>query len=124
MNPDTNNMINAYNKGFKAEDIAAEYLSDKMYDVLARRMKTKYGEIDLICKYKNTIVAVEVKYRKDGSTIYECISDKQRRRISMAFLSLINNYTGEEYRIDVVYIYNGVIEHVENAFYIENYIAY
>ena len=55
--------------GAKAEAIACWFLKQQGYDVLEQNFYTKVGEIDIIAKEDQTLVFVEVKYRKDGTTI-------------------------------------------------------
>ena len=50
--------------GRKGEEIAAEYLGGKGYEVILRNYSTRFGEIDLICRGKDILVFVEVKAKK------------------------------------------------------------
>lgn len=52
--------------GDSAEDIAANYLIRNRHQIVERNWKTKYCEIDIISKYKETIYFTEVKYRKSA----------------------------------------------------------
>ena len=56
--------IRAYRKGVWAERIAAIFLIAKGYRVLAMRYKSKMGEVDIIAKRGQLIIAVEVKARR------------------------------------------------------------
>jgi ribonuclease HII len=47
-----------------AEDVASTYLQKLGHEILNRNWKTKYCEIDIVSKLKNTIFFTEVKYRK------------------------------------------------------------
>lgn len=114
----------SYVKGVNAEKIAVRYLESIEYEILAQRVKTPYGEIDILCKNLETLVAVEVKYRSNKEYLRDCISDIQKRRISMAFLDIMTSHHAEEYRIDVVYLSDNDIVHMKNAFYIESCIDY
>jgi Holliday junction resolvase-like predicted endonuclease len=57
--------IAAYNLGKNAENIAMKFLNNYTYSEIARRYKTKYGEIDLIAwsEIEQRLVFVEVKAR-------------------------------------------------------------
>ena len=117
----------SFKKGIDAENIASQYLMSLGYVVIGSRIKTKYGEIDILCSIHDTLIAVEVKYRARENNLHECISWRQRTRITNAFLSIIDYYTYKNYRIDVIYlsgVNGGSINHVENAFYIEDYTSY
>ena len=51
--------------GTEKETLAANYLTNKGYQILHRNFYSRFGEIDLIAKDGNTLVFCEVKYRKD-----------------------------------------------------------
>jgi Predicted endonuclease distantly related to archaeal Holliday junction resolvase len=51
----------AYLKGRYGEWIAACYLWGLGYEILKTRLKTPFGEIDLLVKKKETLIAVEVQ---------------------------------------------------------------
>ena len=50
--------------GRQAEELAARYLVQKGYQIVARRFRSRQGEIDLIARDGRTLVFVEVKYRR------------------------------------------------------------
>jgi putative endonuclease len=54
------------------------------YRILARRYKTKLGEIDIIAKKNKNLIAFEVKARKNGVFNTEMVSKKQLKRIENA----------------------------------------
>jgi putative endonuclease len=73
--------------GRAAEDRAADALLARGYVILARRYRTRHGEIDIVARDGDTTVVVEVKARLTGEfgTAAEAITpQKQRRLISMA----------------------------------------
>lgn len=45
------------------EDIACDYLVDKGYKILSRNFFTRYGEIDIVTKLRDSLVFIEVKTR-------------------------------------------------------------
>lgn len=49
--------------GRLGENIAKEYLEKKGYFIIDQNYKNKYAEIDLIVRYKDNLVFVEVKTR-------------------------------------------------------------
>ena len=49
--------------GKVGEDLACEELVRRGYAILERRYRTRYGEIDIIARVKDTVVFVEVKTR-------------------------------------------------------------
>ena len=58
-------------RGRRAETIAAWYLRAKGYRILAQRVQTRVGEIDIIARHGDSLVFVEVKARAtlDSATI-------------------------------------------------------
>ncbi len=118
--------LSNYEKGISAESCAEKELKLKGYEVLGKRVRTKYGEIDILARKGKDLVAVEVKQRKTLDAARECISLRQQKRILNAFLFLISemNESFESYRIDVVCLDSvGRFEHIENAFPIESLVA-
>ncbi len=47
--------------GNRGEDIATEYLWKKGYKIIERNFRTRFGEIDIVCRDGQTLVFVEVK---------------------------------------------------------------
>ncbi|MDR0744683.1 MAG: YraN family protein [Holosporales bacterium] len=121
------NFLNSYEKGVAAENSAEKKLKSKGYEILGKRMRTAHGEIDILAKKNSDVVAVEVKQRKYLSYSKECISNRQKARISKAFLSIIaeRDDAFENYRIDVICLDSvGRFEHIENAINIEEFISF
>ena len=92
----------------------------KGYILLAHRYKTKLGEIDLIFKNKNNLIAVEVKARENENIdIGEVVSYKQYKRIMNSLKLFLNKnieYSNFNTRIDVVLV-KGLfnIQHLKNV---------
>jgi putative endonuclease len=53
--------------GGKGENLAAEFLKRKGFDIVARNYRYKHAEIDLIIKRDNWLIFVEVKTRSSNS---------------------------------------------------------
>jgi len=53
-------------KGKKAEDVACNFLLKNGLSLVTRNYHCKYGEIDLIMHDDDTLVFVEVRYRKSN----------------------------------------------------------
>jgi putative endonuclease len=47
------------------ESLAAAYLSGLGFEILARNVRTRYGELDIIAREGDTLVFVEVRTRRD-----------------------------------------------------------
>jgi putative endonuclease len=71
-------------RGRQAERIAALWLRLKGYSVLDRRVRTPYGEIDLIARQGRVIVFVEVKARPRLADALEAVPPSGWLRISRA----------------------------------------
>jgi len=50
--------------GKKGEDIAISHLKRMGYKIITRNYKSKFGEVDIIAKDRDTLAFVEVKTRK------------------------------------------------------------
>ena len=107
----------------RAEESALLYLKRKDYVLIATRYKTPYGEIDLLMRDGETIVAIEVKYRKHESDSFECLTARQQKRIENALLYYLSEHNINEsgansslLRFDVVLLSPGTqLTHIENA---------
>ena len=96
--------MQTYEKGISAESCASKRLEADGYKIIGRRVRTKYGEIDILAKRGDDLVAVEVKQRKSLDSARACITQRQRGRISNAMLSVISERDElfENYRVDVI----------------------
>lgn len=73
--------------GLFGEDLARVELERLGYQILDRRYRSRFGEIDLIAQDEATVVFVEVKTKTDsrfGDPAEMVTSHKQRRLVSMA----------------------------------------
>ena len=53
--------------GYFCEQIASDYLLNKNYKILERNYRTHFGEIDIVCIFKGTLIIIEVKGRYNNS---------------------------------------------------------
>ncbi len=92
--------------GRRAETLAAWWLRLKGYRILARRVRTPVGEVDLIARRGRTLIFVEVKARFDVASAAASITYVNQRRISRAANALLARYGRgcEAIRIDAVLI--------------------
>lgn len=72
---------NRYAIGYLSEELAALCLRLKGYRILAHRLRTPVGEIDLLVKRGKTVVIVEVKQRPDFDAGASAISPRQQKRL-------------------------------------------
>ena len=110
--------------GERGEQIAQAYLTGKGYKLVAINWRYRKDELDIITKYKDTMIFVEGKTRtsryfenpKDAVTI-----KKQRNIIRAANAFMEENNIDLESRFDIVSILiedkKEEIEHIEDAFY-------
>jgi putative endonuclease len=76
--------MTSYSTGIFAEDRAQQLLESKRYRILARRYKTKGGEIDLVARCGDHLAFVEVKGRKSHDDAAYAIGPRQQARIATA----------------------------------------
>lgn len=81
--PDPARVI-AFQTGISAESRAAAYLLAKGYRILARRFRTRFGEIDIVVRRRNLLAFVEVKARASLDDAAYAVTPQQRRRIIAA----------------------------------------
>jgi putative endonuclease len=97
----------AHASGLRAEALAALLLQLKGYRILARRMKTRAGEIDLVARRGRCLVFVEVKARGDMLAAADALLMRQRARLARAaelFVSTRPAFADHDMRFDVVLI--------------------
>lgn len=91
--------------GNKGEDLACEYLIKNGYEILERNKHfSKLCEIDIIAKFKNKIVFVEVKTRKTDAfgTPMEAITKTKYNNIKTGVLSYVQENRIKNYQIDAI----------------------
>lgn len=108
----------AERKGRRGEGWAALWFRLHGWRVLARRVKTPRGEIDLIVRRGRTVTFVEVKWRARGVGLDTAIDDYRLRRVAEAAEAVSHRYAraNETLRIDVVLLAPGRWpRHIVNA---------
>ena len=108
----------AEQSGRDAEDRAARWLEGQGWEVVAKRVKTKAGEIDLIARREGLIAFVEVKWRRKPEELDFAIDAYRLRRVAAAAEVVAHEYAtaGEDMRVDVILLAPGVEpRHIENA---------
>jgi putative endonuclease len=88
------------------EDVAAEQLAQKGYEIIGRNIRTPYGEIDIIIKQNDTIIFIEVKTRTSNKMGLPEESITPRKREHM--IACAEHYAAENeidtWQIDVISI--------------------
>jgi putative endonuclease len=95
----------AYRKGHRGEFLASLALTLKGYRIVARRFRTKVGEIDLIARRGDLVLVVEVKARRTLVEAMEAITVTAERRIEAAtdlWLSRQPDYARLSVRFDMI----------------------
>jgi putative endonuclease len=94
--------------GKQAEDLACRELVNRGYAILARRFRTRVGEIDIVADHAGTLVFVEVRARVGedfGSAEDSITALKEWRMTRMAEAYLFDHHLGDvDCRFDVVTI--------------------
>ena len=105
--------------GFLGEQRAVKYLKKSGYEVIERNLRTPFGEVDIVASKGDITAFIEVKTRSDDSfgRPNEAVrADWQKRYIDSARFY----YSGREIdcviRFDIIEVYKGGINHIENAF--------
>jgi putative endonuclease len=113
--------LKSYKFGRLAEFIATIYLKLKFYKIIAKNYKTKLGEIDIIAYRNNTLIAIEVKGRKNlhkDLNIEEILTNYQTARIKKAicyFLHFNQRYKDCLIRFDLILVDKlFVVKHLKN----------
>ena len=104
--------------GRKGETLAAWYLRLKGWRILARRVKTPRGEVDLVARRGTTVVFVEVKWRARPADLDLAVDPWRLQRVSAAAQALAPRYArpGDDLRIDVLLLAPGRFpRHMANA---------
>jgi putative endonuclease len=92
--------------GKLGEELAWAELSRRGYELLDRRYRTRYGEIDIVARHRGAIVFVEVKAR--ASTAFgggaAAVTDFKQRRIARMAVDFLSRrrLTNQPCRFDVV----------------------
>jgi len=92
--------------GRRAESWAAWWLRLKGWTILARRVRTPLGEVDLVARRGLTIAFVEVKARASVREASFALDDWRLRRVAAAAEALAPRYarTGDDIRVDAMLI--------------------
>ena len=113
--------------GDRGEAMAAEYLRENGYELLASQFRCRFGEIDLIAEKDGMLLFVEVKLRTNlqyGMPREYVTAKKQEKLRAAALLYLSMHGLDVPTRFDVAEVYTDAhhsarstrIEYIENAF--------
>jgi putative endonuclease len=113
----------ATRRGAWAETFCCWWLRARGFRILARDVRTKVGEIDIVARRGDLLVFAEVKARVDMATALGSVGDRQKQRISRAAAWYLRGNPalgGHRLRFDVFAVAPWRLPvHIENA-WIEN----
>ena len=112
------NRFEAERRGRKGEGFAAFWLWLHGWRIVARRVKTPRGEIDLIARRGRTVAFVEVKWRATAAERDLSIDAYRLRRVAAAVEAVAHRHlnTADNPRIDVLLLAPGRWpRHIVNA---------
>src|SRR5580693_1468304 len=99
--------VAAFQTGLSAEARAAAYLMAKGHRILAKRFRTRYGEIDLVARRRNLVAFIEVKARASLDDAAYAVTPRQQQRIidaAQAWLMAHPEHADFELRFDAMLI--------------------
>lgn len=113
--------------GALGEEYAADWLSQKGYNIIEKNFNTRFGEIDIIAQKGEILAFVEVKTRAANSIASPAefvTPSKQKKLITAAEIYLSRSKTQLQPRFDVIGIVTASksdfrvveLEHIKNAF--------
>lgn len=109
--------------GGHGEQIAAEHLLSKGYNILEKNWRISHWEVDLIASNEKYLVIVEVKTRKNtvmGDPEEFVTIQKQRNLIRAANVYIQRSGITKEVRFDIISVVlkEGLksVKHIEDAF--------
>ena len=113
-----------YARGIGAEEAACRALSRLGWTVLARRLRTEAGEIDIVAAQPDLLAIIEVKARRTLTDAALALSARQRDRLLAAaeiVLAEHPEWARPGMRFDLILVdAAGVVRRIADAFRLEN----
>jgi putative endonuclease len=114
----------AYARGIDAEEAACQALSRHGWTVLARRLRTEAGEIDIVAAQPDLLAIIEVKARRTLADAALALSPRQRDRLLAAaeiVLAEHPDWARPGMRFDLILVdAAGIVRRIADAFRLEN----
>ncbi len=90
--------------GDRGEHVAAAYLEQCGYTIIARNWRCRNGEIDVVARDGDHLVFVEVRTRRDEYALESLLVRKRQRLVTLAYHYLAEHDVPETtpWRIDVI----------------------
>ena len=119
--------MNIGKTGISGEDRVASFLRKRGAVIVKRNYSCRFGEIDIIAEYKEYILFVEVKTRKEGAMFApaDAVNYHKQNNIKSAASAYLSRYKiKNETRFDIIEVflldddeYNVMkVNHIKNAF--------
>jgi putative endonuclease len=106
--------------GRKGERIACRYLLKQGFDILARRCRSRSGELDIVAYEGDTLVFIEVKTRTSAEfgEPWEFVDWQKQQTLRRAAEDFIADHDLGQYayRFDIVGVLGGIPTLFRNAF--------
>ncbi|WP_225206773.1 YraN family protein [Novosphingobium huizhouense] len=101
--------VEAERQGRKGETLACWYLRLTGWRILARRVRTRAGEIDIVARKGRTVAFVEVKWRRSREALDTATDAYRLRRVARAAEGLVGRFAkaGDGVQIDVILLAPG-----------------
>ena len=92
--------------GRRAEALAALFLQLKGWSIMARRVRTPVGEVDLVARRGRIVAFVEVKARATDADAALALDEFRLRRVAAAAGALSQRFVraGDDMRIDAIFV--------------------
>lgn len=114
-------------KGSYGEELAVKFIKEKGYEIIEQNYRYGHGEVDIVAKDEDTLVFIEVKFRKNlefGPPELAVTKSKQKQVRKISELFIMDKGEKVEFkdaRIDVIAILkfpneDPQINHIINAF--------
>ena len=114
----------AYARGIDAEEAACRALTRHGWAVLARRLRTEAGEIDIVAAQPDLLAIIEVKARRTLADAALALSARQRDRLLAAaeiVLAEHPDWVRPGMRFDLIVVdAAGTVRRIADAFRLEN----
>ena len=113
--------------GKRGEAIAAEYLQARGYAILARNVRFRHGELDIVARHGDTLVFVEVKTGTgdafgEPQTWVDAAKQRRLGRLAAAYLGT-HHLDDVACRFDVIAVClsgsEPVVRHITDAFWLQ-----
>ena len=112
-------------KGRRAEQIAADYLTELGYRIVKRNYRCKLGEVDLIARDGDEVVFVEVRSRYAKGypdPAYSVDYRKQKKIAQVAEFFLVKHFKNmptARFDVALVTLEDSSVDHIRDAFTVD-----